>query len=439
MKSKWTTTIIALILSVSTVSTASADIKMKTKNTSPGNTSEGTIYIKGVRQRSSQSYGAGFEMVTITQCDLKRTVQINDKARTYMVTPMVSATSPSTTTGEKQAPSANQPTTTRRGGVVTYHSTITDTGERKKMFGFNARHIKSSMMVESSPDACYPSRMRIETDGWYIDFEFNFECDSDKPLVAGAPGGGGRPDCRDEIRFKRSGAGKMGYPILVTTTVYLDGGQTSVSTTEVVELTTTPSDAALFEVPTGYTEAKDYQELMGMPSVESITQSGRRPTVPQANDEASVAAVKQPGKIRVGVVTIANKTDRSPSLYNLRSRLISNIIDADVDAVPLDSRTPAEIEAEAKQKSCDYILYTDIALLKTSGKVGGLLGRATGVGGVKEKVEARLDFRLFPVSSSTAVLTSSATAKDESSEDASLSLAAGQEGRAVVVEVRKRK
>ena len=130
--------------------------------------------------------------------------------------------------------------------------------------------------------------------------------------MAGVPGGGGgRPDCRDEIRFKRSGAGKMGYPILVTTTVYLDGGQTSVSTTEVAELTTTPLDAALFEVPAGYTEAKDYQELMGIPSVGSLPGAA---TQPRTEPAGSAAGTKQPGKIRVGVVTITNKTDRSPSL-----------------------------------------------------------------------------------------------------------------------------
>jgi len=437
MKSKLVTTIIALILSIATASTVSADIKMKTKNTSGGHVSEGTIYIKGVRHRSNQSYGPGFEMVTITQCDLKRSVQVNDKARTYMVSPLVSESSSTTAAAAQPSPNSTRPTTTRRGGIVTYTSNITDTGERKKMFGYTARHIKTSMTVESSPDACNQSKMRMETDGWYIDLEFSFGCSEDKPLMPAMPQSA-RPECQDEIRFKRSGAGKLGYPVLSTTTIYLDGGQTSVSTTEVVELTTTPLEAALFEVPAGYTEAKTYQELMGMPSVESITQGAGRPAIPQAKDAAS-ATMKQPGKVRVGVVTIANKTDRSPSLYNLRSKLISNIIDADVDAVPLDSRTPAEIEAEAKQKSCDYILYTDITLLKTSGKVGGLLGRATGVGGMKEKVESRLDYRLFPVSSASAILTSAASVKDESSEDASLSMAAAQEGRAVAVEVRKRK
>jgi hypothetical protein len=435
MKRKWVMRIFALILSLVAATSASADIKMKTRNTSPGNTSEGTIYIKGARQRSNQSYGAGFEMITITQCDLKQTVQINDKARTYMVTPMATESSP-TTTADRQPPRTSQPTTTRRGGVVTYISAITDTGERKKMFGFTARHIKTSMTVESSPDACHPSRMRSETDGWYIDLEFSFNCDLERPSVASVPQAI-KPDCKDEIRFKRSGAGKLGYPVLVTSTIYLDGGQTHTSTTEVVELTTTPLEASLFEVPAGYTEAKSYQELMGVPSVGSMVRD-RHTTQPE-RETATTGGAKRPGTIRVGVVSIANKTDRSPSLASVRSRLIDSIIQSDVDAVPLDSITSTDIEAEAKQKECDYILYTDVALLKTSGKVGGLLGRATGVGGLKERVESRLDFKLFPVGNTSPQLTSSASAKEEGSEDTSLSTAAGQEAKAVAVEVRKRK
>jgi hypothetical protein len=433
MQRKWATHIFALILSLVAASSASADIKMKTRNTSPGNTSEGTIYIKGARQRSNQIYGT-FEMVTLTQCDLKRTVQINDKARTYMITPMVTASS-TTTTAERQPATPSQPTATRRGGVVTYISAINDTGERKKMFGFTARHIKTSMTVESSPDACNPSRFRMETDGWYIDLDFSFNCDLDGASVASASQAV-RPDCKDEIRFKKSGTGKLGYPILVTTTIYLDGGQTSSSTTEVVELTTTPLEASLFEVPAGYTEARDYQALMGMPSVES-TSSGVPAT--QSADDSSPATTKRPGTVRVGVVWIANKTDRSPSVDMLRGRLIGGIIDSSIDAVPLDSRTPGDIEAEAKRKACDYILYTDITLLKTSGKAGGLLGKATGIGALKERVESRLDFRLFPVGDSTPQLTSAATAKEDGSEDVSLSAAAGQEAKAVVAEVRKRK
>jgi hypothetical protein len=436
MKRKWATHLFALILSLVAASSASADIKMKTKNTSPGNTSEGTIYIKGARQRTNQSFGS-FEMVTLTQCDLKRTVQINDKARTYMVTPMATASSTTATT-ERQPAASSQPTTTRRGGVVTYISTNNDTGERKKIFGFTARHIKTSMTVESSPDACNPSRFRMETDGWYIDLDFSFNCDMEGASVASMPQGV-RPDCRDEVRFKKTGTGKLGYPVLVTTTIYLDGGQTSTSSTEVVELTTTPLEASLFEVPAGYTEAKDYQALMGMPSVETIN-SGVPPAQPPRDDSTvSPATTKPAGTVRVGVVWIANKTDRSPSVDMVRGRLIGGITQSNIDAVPLDSRAQAEIEAEARQKACDYILYTDITLLKISNKAGGLLGKATGIGGLKERVESRLDFRLFPVGDSTPQLTSAATAKEDGSEEVSLSAAAGQEAKAVVAEVRKRR
>jgi hypothetical protein len=292
------------------------------------------------------------------------------------------------------------------------------------------------MSVESSPDACNPSRFRLETDGWYIDLDFSFNCDQDGAPVAPVTQGR-RPDCKDEVRFKKSGTGKLGYPVLVTTTFFLDGGQTSTTTTEVVELTTTPLEASLFEVPDGYTETKDYQALMGMPSVESIT--GRRATQPSAGAAVSSLTTRRPGTVRVGVVEIANRTDRSPSVDMLRNSLIGGITESDIDAVPLDGRTPSDIEAEAKRKECDYILYTDITLLKTSGKMGGLLGRASGVGALKQKVESRLDFRLFPSGNPSPLLVSSATAKDEGSEDASLSVSAGQEAKAVIAEVRKRK
>jgi hypothetical protein len=439
MKIKWVSAIVVAVLWLGAASAASADIKMKTKMTVAGHSSEGTIYIKGSRQRSSQSFGQGFEMVSITQCDLKQTVQINDNAKTYMIMPMGETDSATGEPAPKQKPPAErQPTTTRRGGVVTYTSTITDTGERKKMFGFTARHLKASMTAESSPDACNPTKVRIESDGWYIDFEVAFNCGFDRPPTA-PTAGRYKPECQDEVHFKRVGSAKLGYPVLVTTTIYTDNGQTTSTTTEVVELDSATLDQSLFEVPPGYTEAKSYQELMGMPSVDAIIKGQGRQNEQQAVRTTREIGAKRAGAIRVGVVAISNKTDRSPSLESLRNRIINGITESDVDAVPLDSRTPSDLDAEAKQKGCDYILYTDVAGLKTSGKVGGLLGRAAGVGGLKEKVEARLDYKLFPIGSASPQLTSSATAKEEGGDDASLSIAAGQEAKAVVSEVRKKR
>ncbi|HEU4390101.1 MAG TPA: hypothetical protein VFV34_20025, partial [Blastocatellia bacterium] len=381
MSRKMTALIFAAVVVCCAATSVFADLKLKTRTTVAGQGTEGTTYIKGQRQRSSQNFG-GFEMVMLTQCDLKRTVQINDNAKTYLITPLDQST-PAREPAAKESSRESQPTRTRKGGVVTYTTTINDTGERKKMFGYNARHITTQMSAESSPDACNQTKMRMETDGWYIDFEFSFDCNIDHPPVQAMPGRGPKPDCQDEVRLKRVGSAKLGYPVLVTTTIYGEGGQTTTMTTEVLELSSATLDAALFEIPEGYTEAKDFQQLMGIPSMESI----RRGQIPPQAQEAMTAhaGAKQPGTLRVGVVNINNKTDRTAQLGSVRGRLISSIIGSNIDAVPIDSTSPSDIEAEAKQKSCDFILYTDVGDLKKSGKVGGLLGRATGVGSLNEK------------------------------------------------------
>ncbi len=105
---------------------------------------------------------------SITQCDLRRTIQINDRARKYMISPMDSDVSSDSSGPDVVAPSAGQ---NRRGGLITMTVNTIDTGERKDMFGFTARHLKRTMMSQSSPDACQQQHMKIETDGWYINLE----------------------------------------------------------------------------------------------------------------------------------------------------------------------------------------------------------------------------------------------------------------------------
>src|SRR4051794_4079452 len=62
--------------------TAFADVKIKTKQTASGQTSENTTYIKGKRQRTEM----GDIMVSITECDLSRDVQLNPGTKTYVIT-----------------------------------------------------------------------------------------------------------------------------------------------------------------------------------------------------------------------------------------------------------------------------------------------------------------------------------------------------------------
>jgi hypothetical protein len=249
------------------------------------------------------------------------------------------------------------------------------------------------------------------------------------------------------MRFNRQGAARTGYALVETTTMYGPNGQvTYTSTKEVVELSREPLDAALFDVPTGYVETQNSQELYGMPSMSSMPSSeaampagtGRQSAEAMQSPMSNARDAKAPGVVRVGVVQINNKTDRGLSAASLRERLISEIQGSGVEAVGLNAMSPSEAEAEAKAKQCDFILYTDIATLKTSAakKLGGMLGRATGVGGGIDKTEARIEYRLFALGETAARLQSSATAKEEGDE-ASAGTAIEQEARIVSGEVRK--
>ena len=185
------------------------DLKITYRTTTAGQSTETTTMLKGARERSEMKLGYGLGIINVTQCDLKRTIQISDSARKYVITPMETGDatpSPGVAPREMSGP-------TRRGGVVTYTTTAVDTGERKEMFGFQARHVKTSMVIESSPDACSPMKQRMETDGWYIDFSFGLNCDlGARPAMSGPPARGG---CRDTVRFNRQGAARTGYPLQI--------------------------------------------------------------------------------------------------------------------------------------------------------------------------------------------------------------------------------
>lgn len=417
------------------------DLKITYRTTTSGQAMENTTMLKGARERTEMKLGYGRDIINVTQCDLKRTIQISDSAKKYVITPMETTeapASPSMNAGGSMGPS-------RKGGVVTYSTTAVDTGERKEMFGFQARHVKSSMTIESSPDACNPLKMRMETDGWYIDFSYGLNCETSHAPMGGPPARGG---CRDTVRFNRQGAARTGYALQETITSYgPDGSVQFSSTKEVIELSREPLDAALFDVPAGYTEAASTSELYGAPSAASMMSQAAKaaqddePDSSSQSSSAQSSSVKAPGVIRIGVVRINNKTDRSVSTDNLRERLVNEIQGSGVEAVNLNAISQREADVEARAKQCDFILYTDLTVMKMSAakSLGGLLGRATGVGsGSMGKTEAKVEFKLFAVSDGAPRLSSAATAKEEGDE-ASAGTALGQEAKQVSAEAKRKR
>jgi len=416
----------------------SGDFKITIRNTIAGQSTQTTTMIKGLRERDETNMAMGgmnMSQVNITQCDLKRTIQINDRARKYMISPMDSDEPAGAVSGGGMS-SGGGPS--RRGGVVTMTINTVDTGERKEMFGFNARHLKSTMMSESSPDACQQQHMKMERDGWYINLEYGLNCGSERPPQMGrmAPQG-----CRDRYQFKRIGPSNLGFPLIETTTMYgSDGSAQFTSTREVIELSRPQLDAALFDVPAGYTEARSQQEMSAAPSMAEIMGMARQQQGETGEGSMTGAPVtaKAPGRARIGVMAFNNKTKTSISTDSLRDQLIASLNGDGIDAIALNASSASEAAIEARAKQCAYVLFTDISTLKSASagkKLGGLLGRATGVdSGNSGKSEARLDFRLLPAGTSAVTVQSSASASEDS-QDASVRAAIEGEARAVAAAV----
>lgn len=408
-----------------------ADIKVTYKSTLPGGMeSESTTMIKGTRQRSEQRIGYGMDQVSIMQCDLHRTIQVSDANKKYLITPLESAESE----GGAAAPTATAGRPSVRGGVITSVITSTDTGERKEMFGFTARHVKTSVRMESSADACNPFNMHMEQDGWYIDLSLGLHCDFSSMTPMMRPGGAG--GCQDRFRSRHVGTGRTGFPLIETTVGYDQSGKEQYRITkEVADLSRQPLDAALFDIPAGYTETSNSQDLYARNPSAMMPQGMGRPPVGNPNAAAGNHEAGRPTAIRIGVVQLNNKTKASLSTEELRGRLVGSISNAGIEAVPLNAISLSEAQAEAKEKECAYILITDISSLKAASagkKLGGLLGRATGVDtGNAGKSEAKLDFKLFGTGSSSAKLSSSESGREDGDE-ASLAAALDREAAAVV-------
>jgi hypothetical protein len=380
------------------------DTKIKIRNSVMGHSTEGTTYIKGARERMEVNMGMGPSFVTVTQCDQKRIITINPQANTCMVTPMGEDGGPAPSTNAASASGAT------KGGTIIFNINTLDTGERQKMLGLTARHVKMTMNVESSPDACSKANMHSESDGWFADVAPQLSCSMG---FTPPPSRGGRAGCQDSVRFKRTGGGNPGYPLKLTTTMQVEGHNIT-TTSEVVELTNAPLEASLFDMPAGCRVVSSYAELMNVgamiagamggtpppanvPAQPSTKTEPPAPTAPVAAP-APVMAAKGAGVTRVGVVKIKDETGTYLPLDNLRINLMSEVTLRQFEAVPLDSDGEAAVATEAASKQCDYILYTDAAQVKAPDAGGVVLPAALkGVSLDKSKYQALLAVTVYKV------------------------------------------
>ncbi len=361
---------------------AGADTKIKSRQTNGGQTYENTSYIKGKRQRSENSGG---QMITIEQCDLRRNLQLMPAAKVYVIQPFDDGSPASPT--KPGTPST--PGVVTKGGVVTSTVTTKDTGERKQMFGYTARHIITTMVMESSPDACSKTNMKMEIDGWYIDAVFALDCDSNRQYSAyrPQPHAGG---CRDRYETKTIGMAKKGFPVWEKMTMFDANGASSFSSVnEVVEISQATLDQSLFEIPPDYRQVDDFASAFSAayanpqaPTANSDIPANVNPSVSQpAAVTPTTVGPKRAGVIRIGVVAfkpgnVAEGMNPQQLALATQNTMMENLKATNIEAIPIDGS--GGIQAEAQQKDCDYIVFANVSLKKGGGGFGSFMSSAAG-------------------------------------------------------------
>jgi hypothetical protein len=369
--------------------------------------------VKGSRERTVNAGN-----VTVRQCDLKRTVSLNDQAQTYFV-----AEDPvDENVARAAALAAGVPAPAESGGKIVVTTNTTDTGERKQMFGYTARHLKTTLSTEPSANACSKVSQKFEIDGWYADLpKGQAVCSAFNPPVQMTEG------CQDKVVQRHTGNGKTGYPLVEDIAMHNADGSIMQLKIETAELSKQTLDSALFEVPANYRQVNTMAELRAAaPAAQQVVGAPMQPTPGNANTQAlmqqgvanmskgntmssmgmspmsmnpmammqqmmgggaqqqvasapvaapKVLGPKAPGKIRIGIASpdaqVGQGTNSGGDYSTpIRNSIVALMDGPAVEIAALDARIPIQLQAEAQQKQCDYVLYSAVTVKHGSGGSG---------------------------------------------------------------------
>lgn len=335
-----------------------SDISITNSYVAGDRTTTGTVLMHGQRQRV-MSEG---DLASIQMCDEHRSVQVNTATRVYLDAPDPEPASiPVTPAGARH-----------KGGHITYTTTIVDTGEKKEMFGFTARHLKTTVMKDASPNACDKRPENVEIDGWYIDLPNSVACTGSPAAQEEVRVDQKDAACSDTVSYVRPPASKA-YPVSYTmvTTAGNDAPLTTkMDATDVKRVTVDPRQ---FDVPSDYAAVKTVAELT----------MDHRP---------GEVGAKKPGTLRIGIAPVANTSGQPVSTADLSQSLVESFEDVQMDVVALKTNTPAEQGDEAKRLECDYVLTNTIAEIKHPGR--SMLGKIGGANA--DALSAKVDYALLP-------------------------------------------
>jgi hypothetical protein len=297
----------------------------------------------------------------------------------------------------------------------------------------------------------------METDGWYIDAAFALDCEMDRYKNYN-PNSNSNGGCQDRYEVKQIGSKvKQGYPVYQKMTFFDENGNPTFSTVnEVIELSNTTLAADLFEVPAGYREVKNSSELYastsGSNSSAKSSSYGSTPNnssndsamsqnvknlATNSNNNSTEVGAKKAGVVRIGMATVKtgsigegmNAAELSGAIQNTLSQYLKS---PNVEIVALEAKLASTIDAEAKQKECDFVIYANVSHKKGGGGFGmfkaiaPVLGSVAPMAGMSGNVAGAVAGQV----ASTAIYTAAGAsanikAKDELTLDVNLKQAGG--------------
>ena len=336
-----------------------------------------TIYLKEDSVRTEAVVTPGTIITNITQCCEGQVIQVNERTKTYLVTPIVQESRSGLRSRDADEQSPQEAT-------ANFVEEIRDTGERKDYFRRSARHLTVEFASAAERPACM-NYLQASVDGWYIDIPWPAcaRSPAEEQLRAAVEG------CAEELHFKVSGNARLGFPVLEEETLSTKISDTDITHKihrEVSKIENLPVDARLFQIPTSYREVNTFEELMGAPGgalastligmatmqPAAHSQEGsptiNRGTHAGAAEATAKLANKKPGVLRLGVAQVTSSAAQPASLGTLQGKIISGLQAAGLEAVPLSTNPDDHdgLEAEAKEKGCDYYVTSDIQALRQS-------------------------------------------------------------------------
>lgn len=202
---------------------------------------------------------------TIYQCDALQAIDLNLKTHEYTTLEL------NDDCQTNSRPIASTPT-----GTLNVYIESVDTGERREILGRTARHIITHQRQVGDSQSCWHLG-EMEQDGWYIEMppsnveqkiRRNAADEHANVIMTGA-------NCRDQIQVHRTGVEKPGFPVKFVQTVRFshqepDGkwelnDSTSRWESEITEISEAPLDAALFNLPAGFTKVAKLDARPEMP------------------------------------------------------------------------------------------------------------------------------------------------------------------------------